>query len=309
MGQIFISILFLFISLTALIYNLLKLSNKKEANISQRLQRIKDQTEQDMPEDELSRSFSDRVFKPLLENLGKTFMRLAPNEFVSNMERRIEMAGRPNDWGVKNWIGLMASLTIGMPVFILIIYIELRIDLKSIIMVALAAALIGILFPNMTLSGKIKKRQTEVMKTLPDIMDLITVSVEAGLTFDAALSKVVEKMPGTLAKEFAVVIQEVKVGKSKKDALYQMADRIGVQDFRSFVGAVIQADQLGVSLGRVLRIQSDQIRQNRKQQIQQKAMKAPIKMLIPMVVFIFPTIFIVILGPVVINLIDLFTKK
>jgi tight adherence protein C len=309
MGQLFISILFLFISLTALIYNLLKLSNKKEANISQRLQRIKDQTEQDMPEDELSRSFSDRVFKPLLENLGKTFMRLAPNEFVSNMERRIEMAGRPNDWGVKNWIGLMASLTIGMPVFILIIYIELRIDLKSIIMVALAAALIGILFPNMTLSSKIKKRQTEVMKTLPDIMDLITVSVEAGLTFDAALSRVVEKMPGTLAKEFAVVIQEVKVGKSKKDALYQMADRIGVQDFRSFVGAVIQADQLGVSLGRVLRIQSDQIRQNRKQQIQQKAMKAPIKMLIPMVVFIFPTIFIVILGPVVINLIDLFTKK
>jgi tight adherence protein C len=309
MGQLFISILFLFISLTALIYNLLKLSNKKEANISQRLQRIKDQTEQDMPEDELSRSFSDRVFKPLLENLGKTFMRLAPNEFVSNMERRIEMAGRPNDWGVKNWIGLMASLTIGMPVFILIIYIELRIDLKSIIMVTLAAALIGILFPNMTLSSKIKKRQTEVMKTLPDIMDLITVSVEAGLTFDAALSKVVEKMPGTLAKEFAVVIQEVKVGKSKKDALYQMADRIGVQDFRSFVGAVIQADQLGVSLGRVLRIQSDQIRQNRKQQIQQKAMKAPIKMLIPMVVFLFPTIFIVILGPVVINLIDLFTKK
>lgn len=309
MGLQVVLILFLFISITALTYNVLQLNAKSEASISQRLQRIKVQTEQNMPEDELSRSFSDRVIKPVLENLGKAFLRLAPNEFVSNMEHKIVMAGRPNDWGVKNWLGLTAALTIGLPVLILIIYLELRIDPASIILFSLAAGMIGIIFPNMSLNAKIRNRQSEVMRTLPDIMDLITVSVEAGLTFDAALSKVVEKMPGTLAKEFEVVIQEIKVGKSKKDALYQMADRIGVQDFRSFISAVIQADQLGVSLGKVLRIQSEQIRINRKQQIQQKAMKAPIKMLIPMVVFIFPTIFIVILGPVVINILYLFTKK
>jgi len=144
---------------------------------------------------------------------------------------------------------------------------------------------------------------------MPDIMDLLTVSVEAGLGFDAALSKVVDKMPGTLSEEFVVLLSEIKIGKTRKDAMYQMADRIGVPDFRSFISAVVQADQLGVSLGRVLRIQSDQIRVNRKQRIQEKAMKAPIKMLIPMVVFIFPAIFIVLLGPTVINLIHMFASQ
>jgi tight adherence protein C len=137
-------------------------------------------------------------------------------------------------------------------------------------------------------------------------MDLLMVSVEAGLGFDAALSKVVEKMPGTLSDEFKVLLQEIKIGKTRKDAMYQMTERIGVPDFRSFINAVIQADQLGSSLGRVMRIQSEQIRSNRKQRIQEKAMKAPIKMMIPMVVFIFPVIFIVLLGPTAISLIHSF---
>jgi tight adherence protein C len=203
---------------------------------------------------------------------------------------------------------MQAFLTVGLPLLILIVYLQLRIDLKNLLLVTSATAVVGVLFPNMSLNGKIRKRQSEVMKSLPDIMDLLTVSVEAGLTFDSALSKVVEKMPGSLSKEFEVVLQEIKVGKSKKDALYQMADRIGVQDLRSFVSSVIQADQLGVSLGRVLRIQSEQIRQNRKQRISEKAMKAPVKMLMPMIVFIFPSIFIVLLGPIVINIIKMFTK-
>mgnify|MGYP000860842377 FL=1 len=302
-------ILFLFIFLVLLLYNLLQVRDHKEDNISERLQRIRNQTVSQTPGEELNRSFSDRVIKPFLESVGKSLIRLAPEEMISNLENKIIMAGRPRDWDVNNWLVMEAALVLGLPVLILLTYIQLRIDIRSIILVAGAAALIGILFPNMSLNNKIRKRQSEVMKTLPDIMDLLTVSVEAGLSFDSALSRVAEKMPGTLAREFEVVLQEMKVGKSKKDALYQMSDRIGVQDFRSFVSAVVQAEQLGVSLGKVLRIQSEQIRNNRKQIIQQKAMKAPVKMLIPMVVFIFPTIFIVILGPVVINLIDMFSKK
>lgn len=302
-------IIFIFISLTFFVYNVLDINNSGKSDISQRLQRIRNQIAQDKPEDELSRSFSERVVKPIFDNVGKTLLRLAPNEMISNMEQKITMAGKPNNWGVKNWLGIQAFLIVGIPLIILIIYIQLRADLKSIILITSITVIIGVLFPNMSLNSKIRKRQSEVMKSLPDIMDLLTVSVEAGLTFDSALSKVAEKMPGTLAREFEVVLQEIKVGKSKKDALYQMADRVGVQDLRSFVSAVIQAEQLGVSLGRVLRIQSDQIRQNRKQQIQEKAMKAPIKMLIPMVIFIFPTIFIVILGPVVIDLIRMFSEQ
>jgi tight adherence protein C len=243
-----------------------------------------------------------------LESVGKAMLRLAPGEMIAKMENKIVMAGKPYNWGVKNWLGIQAFMILGLPILILLFYIQFRMDISNLLMIVFALALIGLLYPNMILNGKIRKRQSEVTKSLPDIMDLLTVSVEAGLTFDSALSKVVEKMPGSLAREFETVLQEIKVGKTKKEALYQLADRIGVQDLRSFVSAVVQADQLGVSLGRVLRLQSEQIRQNRKQRISEKAMKAPIKMLIPMVIFIFPTIFIVLLGPVVINLIEMFAK-
>lgn len=303
-----IIVLFLFISLTFFLYSILNLKGNKNTGILQRLNYIKNQNEDSMPEDEYSKSFKERVIKPVLESVGKAMLRLAPGEMIAKMENKIVMAGKPYNWGVKNWLGIQAFMILGLPILILLFYIQFRMDISNLLMIVFALALIGLLYPNMILNGKIRKRQSEVTKSLPDIMDLLTVSVEAGLTFDSALSKVVEKMPGSLAREFETVLQEIKVGKTKKEALYQLADRIGVQDLRSFVSAVVQADQLGVSLGRVLRLQSEQIRQNRKQRISEKAMKAPIKMLIPMVIFIFPTIFIVLLGPVVINLIEMFAK-
>lgn len=298
----------LFISLSFFSYNVLNIRKSSKIGISERLNYIRYQTEDSMIEDELSTSFKERVIKPVLEGVGKAVLRLAPKEMIAGMENKIIMAGKPYNWGVKNWLGIQAFMILGLPVLILLFYIQFRMDVSNLILIIFASALIGMLFPNMMLNSKIRKRQSEVAKSMPDIMDLLTVSVEAGLTFDSALSKVVEKMPGSLAREFETVLQEIKVGKTKKEALYQMADRIGVQDLRSFVSAVVQADQLGVSLGRVLRLQSEQIRQNRKQRISEKAMKAPIKMLIPMVVFIFPTIFIVLLGSVVINLISMFSK-
>ncbi len=303
-----IIIFLFFISLSFFLYNVLNIRKSSKIGISERLNYIRYQTEDSTTEDELSTSFKERIIKPVLEGVGKAVLRLAPKEMIAGMENKIIMAGKPYNWGVKNWLGIQAFMILGLPVLILLFYIQFRMDVSKLILIIFASVLIGMLFPNMMLNGKIRKRQSEVIKSMPDIMDLLTVSVEAGLTFDSALSKVVEKMPGSLAREFETVLQEIKVGKTKKEALYQMADRIGVQDLRSFVSAVVQADQLGVSLGRVLRLQSEQIRQNRKQRISEKAMKAPIKMLIPMVVFIFPTIFIVLLGPVVIDLIAMFTK-
>jgi len=158
------------------------------------------------------------------------------------------------------------------------------------------------------LKMKTKSRQEQISKKLPDVLDLLTVSVEAGLGFDSALSRVVQKVKGPVAIEFSMALQEIKMGKQRKDALKDLGKRTGVEELNTFINAIIQADQLGVSIGNVLRVQSVQQRNARRQRIEEKAMKAPIKMLLPMVFFIFPTIFIVILAPAAIQLINDFSK-
>jgi tight adherence protein C len=307
MMQYGILILFM-ISFGALLYTLMNRGAAAQQSVKERLTRIR--TDHAAEADEVySRSFSDRVLKPALDGIGRYLMRMAPAELVGNLEKKIIMAGRPYGLSARTWFGIQTVMTVVMPVGLLLLLLQAKADMARGFLLILAVAGIGLLLPNLILNGKIRERQKSILKTMPDVMDLLTVSVEAGLGFDAALSKVVEKMPGTLSEEFRVLLSEIKIGKSRKDAMYQMADRIGVQDFRSFISAVIQADQLGVSLGRVLRIQSEQIRLNRRQRIQEKAMKAPIKMLIPMVVFIFPAIFIILLGPTAINLIHMFATQ
>ncbi len=301
-----ILILFM-ISFGALLYTLMNRGAAAQQSVKERLTRIR--TDHAAEADEVySRSFSDRVLKPALDGIGRYLMRMAPAELVGNLEKKIIMAGRPYGLSARTWFGIQTVMTVVMPVGLLLLLLQAKADMARGFLLILAVAGIGLLLPNLILHGKIRERQKSILKTMPDVMDLLTVSVEAGLGFDAALSKVVEKMPGTLSEESACCSRD-KIGKSRKDAMYQMADRIGVQDFRSFISAVIQADQLGVSLGRVLRIQSEQIRLNRRQRIQEKALKAPIKMLIPMVVFIFPAIFIILLGPTAINLIHMFATQ
>ena len=298
----------LLIPFTLLLYTLLNRGHDAQHNVKSRLERIRTDGAQDVDE-VYSRSFSDRVVKPALDGIGRFLMRMAPAEKVAGLEKKIIMAGRPYGLSAKNWYGIQTVFTTLLPLGLFLLMIRAKADLPKAILVVAAIVAIGFLLPNLILNGKIRDRQKSVLKTMPDVMDLLTVSVEAGLGFDSALSKVVEKMPGVLSEEFQVLLSEIKIGKLRKDAMYQMADRIGLQDFRSFISAVVQADQLGVSLGRVLRIQSDQIRLNRKQRIQEKAMKAPIKMLIPMVIFIFPAIFIVLLGPTAISLIHMFAAQ
>jgi len=155
------------------------------------------------------------------------------------------------------------------------------------------------LLPTLWLSSRIGKRQTEIVKALPDALDLLTISVEAGLGFDAAMSKVAEKWENELSLAFSRVIQEIQMGKLRREALRDMADRMEVTDVSSFVAAIIQADQLGVSIAKVLRIQSEQMRIRRRQRAEEKAHQAPVKMLFPMAFLIFPALFIVLLGPAV----------
>ncbi len=300
-----ILLLALFIPLGFFLYSLLNRGSETQGNVKVRLVSIRNDTGP-AADEVFNRSFSDRVIKPALDGIGKALMRMAPAEMVNNLEKKIIMAGRPYGWSAKNWFGIQAVAVVVLPLLLLFLMWQAKADIGKTVLMAVAVCMMGVMIPNLILNGKIRGRQKSVLKALPDVMDLLMVSVEAGLGFDAALSKVVEKMPGTLSDEFKVLLQEIKIGKTRKDAMYQMTERIGVPDFRSFINAVIQADQLGSSLGRVMRIQSEQIRSNRKQRIQEKAMKAPIKMMIPMVVFIFPVIFIVLLGPTAISLIHSF---
>ncbi|MDO9573396.1 MAG: type II secretion system F family protein, partial [Candidatus Contubernalis sp.] len=170
----------------------------------------------------------------------------------------------------------------------------------------LGASLMGLYFPLMILNSKTAKRQKEIQKALPEMLDLLLVSVEAGLGFDMALKRVVDKMPGELTKEFSRCLEEIRRGKKREDAFRGIINRTGVQDLSIFITSVIQSEQLGTNIANTLRIQADAMRRKRRQRAEEAAMKAPIKMLFPMIFFILPTLFIAILGPAVINLIQMF---
>jgi tight adherence protein C len=165
------------------------------------------------------------------------------------------------------------------------------------LMLTVVFLLVGFMFPDLWLTSRVNRRQKGVFRAMPDALDLLTICVEAGLGFDAAMAKVQEKWDNELALEFGRVIQEIRLGKLRRDALRDMAERAGVAELTSFVAAVIQSEQLGVSLAKVLRIQSDQMRVRRRQMAEEEAHKAPIKMIFPIALLIFPSILIVLLGP------------
>jgi tight adherence protein C len=178
---------------------------------------------------------------------------------------------------------------------------------KQAVLWGLGLALLGFVAPSVYLNGKVQRRQTAVAQDLPDALDLLSVSVEAGLGFDGAVQKLTEHMDGPLIEEFELALGEMRIGEGRQEALKKMAERSASAEMSSFVRAIIQADQLGISLGRILRIQAGDSRLKRQMLAEEKAMKAPIKMLFPTVLFIFPAMFIVILGPAFINIAKVFT--
>jgi tight adherence protein C len=179
---------------------------------------------------------------------------------------------------------------------------KIKWPLWQIMLIVAVFTFLGFNFPQMWLSSKISKRQKEVRRGMPDALDLLTICVEAGLGFDAAMSKVSEKWENELSYAFGRVIREIQLGKLRREAMRDMADRIGIPEMTSFVAAVIQSEQLGVSMAKVLRIQSDQMRIKRRQMAEEEAHKAPIKMLIPMAGLIFPSLMIVLLTPAALKL-------
>ncbi|PKM82417.1 MAG: secretion system protein [Firmicutes bacterium HGW-Firmicutes-14] len=296
-----------FLTVALVIYGIYLALNQERFAVTQRMQEIAAnlRRKKDL-NDELSKPFFDRIIRPVLDKLGKNLGKAQPAKKKVDLHKKISMAGNPLNLTPNEFLVIQYGCTLGLPICFLLFSLPLNWDLTVVILGMGVWAAVGFVLPDYYLKLKATNRREEIQDNLPDVLDLLTVSVEAGLGFDAALVKVVEKTRGTVSQEFSRVLQEIKMGKPRRDALRDLGSRSGVDDLISFVGAVIQADQLGVSIGNVLRLQAEQMRQKRRQRAEEKAMKAPIKMLIPLILFIFPTIFIVVLGPAAIQIMDTF---
>ena len=248
----------------------------------------------------LEGSFADRVIKPVLGKVNSFLDRITPKHYYNQMEKRIKEAGNPKGISVGGIVFFQICFNCISAAAAIILWIAMDAPLPKVLVILFSLLGIINIFPKYYLKHRIVERQKEIERSLPDVLDLLTVSIEAGLSFDGAVAKLVEKMSGVLVEEFSIVLKEMRVGVSKRDAFKSLVERVPVPSLITFVGAIIQADQLGVSIGNVLRIQSSQVRQKRRQKTQENAMKAPVKMLLPMIIFIMPTIFIVLLGPVLI---------
>jgi tight adherence protein C len=253
---------------------------------------------------ELQLPFRERTLRPLVGRISKMGGRLGSASSTDVAEKRLAMAGNPGELRVTDWIGVKILVGIATAAIMFLLFGLLVAGPVAGILLAVLGLGIGFLLPEFWLGGKIKARQKIILKMIPDTLDLLTISVRAGLGFDAALAKVVEKLPGPLTDEFRRALAEVRVGKARRDALRDMIPRTNVAPLSAFIGAIIQAETLGVSISKVLQVQSDQLRIERRQRAEEMAAKAPIKMLFPLVGCIFPSLFIVILGPAMLSIIQ-----
>jgi tight adherence protein C len=249
-----------------------------------------------LEEVELQRPFSERFLRPAIERLGSLMSRSTPQKSRQNLMNRLDLAGRPGNLTPEDFAavrivaaavlaaaGLLIGLLLGNPVYL-------------VISLALGAVL-GFYAPALWLKQKVDARRAEIQKGLPDAMDLLVIAVDAGLGFDAALARVTDKYKNALSEEFAKVLREVSLGRPRLEAMDEMGRSSGVEDLHNFIQAIIQSEQFGTGIGKILRIQADEMRRKRRQRAQEKAAQATLKMMLPMVGCIFPTLWIVLLGP------------
>ncbi|HEX9331652.1 MAG TPA: type II secretion system F family protein [Anaerolineales bacterium] len=256
-----------------------------------------------LEEIELSQPFSERVLVPLINRVGEFSARFTPQKAIQDTAKRLELAGNPWPIDAATFLAIRFILAVVLGGLLVgVVLISPPSNPSDNFMYIGGATFAGFFLPHLMLTSKITRRQKEIRKAMPDALDLLTICVEAGLGFDAAMSKVSEKWENELSLAFARAIREIQLGKVRREALKDMSDRLGIPEMTSFVAAIIQSEQLGVSLAKVLRIQSDQMRVKRRQYAEEEAHKAPIKMIIPMALLIFPSIMIIILTPAVIQI-------
>ena len=254
-------------------------------------------------EDVLQSDFSERAVAPVMQGIGRFALRFTPTGWVAKAQHKLVLAGWAermdgNTWAAIRIIAIVVSIVLTFLAVPIVDSATMKLVVGGLLLV------IGFFGPEASLNRAIDDRRKEMEKQLPDIIDLLVISVEAGLGFEAAMGRVVQNVPGELSREVQRTLQETRVGVSRHEALRNMSERTDVDDLNSFILALIQADQFGVSIARMLRVQAEEMRVRRRQRIQEKAFAAPVKMIFPMLLCIFPSIFIVILGPAVMNIRD-----
>ena len=248
--------------------------------------------------------FRERVLLPLVGKLGAIPLKLSPKTNIDGIQSKLVAAGLSQRLSVNGFLSIKGATTVGGA--ILGVLVAAAGGGASGILLLPTLAALGFMGPDFALNFKIRSRRDQIRSELPDALDLLAVSVEAGLGFDGAVTKLTEHMEGPLIDEFALTLNEIRVGEARAVALRKMGERVDAGELSNFVRAVIQAEQLGISLGRILRVQAADTRMRRQAAAEEKAMKAPIKMLFPTVAFIFPSMFIVVLGPAMLHIMSVF---
>lgn len=263
----------------------------------------------DVLKKELDRPFAERVIAPLGERLVGVGKRLTRADTVERLRHKLDVAGNPPGWDVNRILGLKV-LGLGLLGGLSLVYMLAKgSDLLTVFVVTAALAGFGFVLPNILLHNAGQKREQDMLKALPDALDLLTISVEAGLGFDAAVGRVAKNTTGPLAQEFARLLQEMQIGVGRMAAMRAMAERSTIKDLKSFIMAMVQADSFGIPIGRVLRVQAKEMRDKRRQRAEEAAQKVPVKILFPLIFFILPCLFIVVIGPAALQLMDLFGSR
>ncbi len=256
---------------------------------------------------ELDRSFADRVIEPLQQRALSVSRRVSGADTAERIRRKLDLAGNPAGWTVDRVlsgkvIGAVLGLMFGLA-FSLMLHSP---TMKILVVVGVTVA--GFFAPNLYLYQRTHERSEQLQRELPDAIDLLTISVESGLGFDAAVQQVARNTEGPLAEEFSRVLREMQIGQGRADALRALGERTNVGDVRTFVGAMVQADSFGIPIAQVLRVQSAEIRVKRRQRAEEKAQQVPVKITIPLIFCILPTLFIAVMGPAVLSIMDSFSK-
>jgi tight adherence protein C len=287
-----------FLGVGLVIASLMLLRRAEEDPLGRRIEEYAAREEAvSIEEIELSLPVTDRLFVPLLRGIANFVTRFTPQSTLDRTAHQLELAGSPRNLSPALFWASRGLLAIFLGLLFLLMMVRFDVDPGKRFLYTALFFVTGFFLPELWLRSLISRRQQEIVKALPDALDLMTICVDAGLTFDGAMAQVDTKWDDALAQEFGRVIYEMQLGKARRQALRDMVERMDVPDVTSFVASIIQADQLGVSIGKVLRIQSEQMRIRRRQRAEEKAQQAPIKMLFPLVFLIFPAMFIVLLGP------------
>lgn len=280
---------------------------KEETGLARSLRALEEVTAspQELAE-EAEVPFRERVLEPLHERALSVGRRITGADQAERIRKKLDLAGNPAGWSIDRVIGFKVLAAVAVPLIAVAYAALVGLSLSIVLLAGLVGAAVGFLGPDLYLYQIAFKRSEEIRRTLADTVDLLTISVEAGLGFDAALQHVATKTDGPLAEEFSRVLREIQIGQGRSAALRALGERTNVTELQTFVGSMVQADALGIPIAQVLRVQSGEMRIKRRQYAEKRAQQVPVKIMVPLVVCILPCLMVVVMGPAILSILDLF---